>query len=418
MSAPPEDPKPLSRRALLAGAAGALGASVLGGAALEGTAPALPPAQAGPPQVPPDPSAVLGRLPNEVGERSPFVRPVRDPSPTSSRTPLQDLHGIITPSDLHFERHHGGVALVDPAAYRLLIHGLVERPMVFTLDDLLRYPSISRIHFLECSGNFPTRAGPETPAQRVCGLTSTSEWTGVPLSTLLNEVGVRPEATWMVAEGQDAALMARSIPMEKAWDDAFIAYGQNGEPLRPEQGYPARLFLPGWEGNTNVKWLRRLELTDGPLMAREETSRYSDPLGDGTVRQFSFVMDARSIITTPSWPQRLQPGWNEIRGIAWSGRGRITGVDVSLDGGEQWLRADLQEPIFSKAHTRFRFMWHWDGARTEIASRATDETGYVQPTRAQLLEARSARTSYHLNPITAWVVEPDGQVLYREEPWA
>ena len=365
----------------------------------------------------PDPTSVLGRLPNEVGERSPFVRPRRDPSPTSSRTPLQDLHGIITPSDVHFERHHAGVAQVDPREYRLLIHGLVDRPIVFTLEDLLRFPSVSRIHFLECSGNMPTRAGPETPPQRVCGLTSTSEWTGVPLSTLLAEVGVRSEASWMIAEGQDAAVMARSIPIEKVWDDAMVAYGQNGEPLRPEQGYPVRLFLPGWEGNTNVKWLRRLEFTNGPLMARDETSRYTDPLGDGTVRQFSFVMEARSIITTPSFPQRIQPGWNEIRGIAWSGRGKISRVDVSLDGGDNWVEADLQEPVLSKSHTRFRFMWHWDGSRAEIASRAVDETGYIQPTRAQLLEARSSRTSYHLNPITAWVVQSDGNVIYREEPW-
>ncbi|MEZ4416824.1 MAG: sulfite dehydrogenase [Gemmatimonadota bacterium] len=408
----------LTRRTLLAGAAGALGASVLGGGVLaEAGAAEGGAVESAAQDASVDPTSVQGRLPNELGERSPFVRPRRDPSATSSRTPLQDLHGVITPSDVHFERHHAGVAQVDPSTYRLLIHGMVERPTVFTLDDLLRFPSVSRVHFLECSGNFPTRAGPETLAQNVCGLTSTSEWTGVPLSILLREVGARPEATWMIAEGQDAAVMARSIPMEKAWDDAMIAYGQNGEPLRPEQGYPARLFLPGWEGNTNVKWLRRLELTDGPLMARDETSKYTDPLHDGKVRQFSFVIDARSIITTPSYPQRIQPGWNEIRGIAWSGRGRIAQVEVSVDGGTTWQRADLQEPVFSKAHTRFRFMWNWSGERAEIASRAVDETGYVQPTREQLIAARSARTSYHLNPITAWVVDSDGRVTYREEPW-
>ncbi len=409
----------LTRRDLLAGAAGALGAAVLKGPFGVAAQPTAVPDRQETDALPtlPDPTSVLGRLPNELGERSPFVRPRRHASATSSRTPLQDLHGIITPSDVHFERHHGGVAQVDPRSYRLLIHGLVERPIVFTLEDLLRFPSESRIHFLECSGNMSTRAGPETPPQRICGLTSTSEWTGVPLSTLLREVGVRPEASWMIAEGQDAAMMARSIPVEKAWDDAMIAYGQNGEPLRPEQGYPVRLFLPGWEGNTNVKWLRRLEFTDGPLQARDETARYTDPLGDGTVRQFSFVMEARSIITTPSFPQRVEPGWNEIRGIAWSGRGKIAKVDISLDGGTSWVAADLQEPVLSKAHTRFRYMWKWDGSRAEIASRATDETGYVQPTRAQLIEARSARTSYHLNPITAWVVQSDGQVVYREEPW-
>jgi len=327
------------------------------------------------------------------------------------------LHGAITPSDLHFERHHAGVALVDPEDYTLLIHGLVDRPLVFSLAELQRLPSVSRICFLECSGNMRTGAGPESLAQHICGLTSQSEWTGVMLSTILNEVGVRPAATWFIAEGQDGARMARSIPVEKAWDDAMIAYGQNGEALRPEQGYPARLLLPGWEGNTNVKWLRRLEFTDGPMMARDETAKYTDPLSDGRVRQFSFVMDARSIVTTPSFPGRLEPGWNEIRGIAWSGRGKIARVDVSVDGGETWEAAQLQDPVLPKAHTRFRTMWNWDGRRAEFMSRAVDETGYVQPTRAQLLEARGPTTAYHLNPITAWVVESDGRVLYREEAW-
>ena len=221
----------------------------------------------------------------------------------------------------------------------------------------------------------------------------------------------------MLAEGQDGAVMARSIPIEKAWDDAMLAYGQNGEALRPEQGYPLRLFLPGWEGNSNVKWLRRLELTDGPIMTKDETARYTDPLKDGTVRQFSFTMDARSIVTTPSYPDRIEPGWNEIRGIAWSGRGKITRVDVSVDGGATWEQSDLQQPVYSKAHTRFRYMWNWDGDRAEFMSRAVDETGYVQPTRAQLVEARGAGTAYHLNPITAWAVEADGGVFYREEPW-
>ena len=416
----------LTRRELLlgaAGAAGALGAAGAGGLAAglaEEDTPAAAELEGAPvlqETVPEDPTKVQGRLPNELGGRSPFEAPRRDPSPTSSRTPLQELHGIITPSDLHFERHHAGVAVVDPERYSLLIHGLVDRPMVFSLAELKRFPSTSRVHFLECSGNFRTRAGPETLAQQICGLTSTSEWTGVPLSTLLSEVGVRSEATWMLAEGQDGAVMARSIPIEKAWDDAMLAYGQNGEALRPEQGYPVRLFLPGWEGNSNVKWLRRLELTDGPGMMREETARYTDPIGNGQVRQFSFMMEARSIITTPSYPETIQPGWNEIRGIAWSGRGKITSVDVSVDGGRSWDTADLQTPVFSKAHTRFRYMWNWDGTRAEFMSRAVDESGYVQPTRQQLIEARTAGTSYHLNPITGWVAEPDGRVFYLEEPW-
>ncbi len=424
----------LTRRDLLLGAAGALGAAGVAGGAREaagaGSADSAdsvePSSGAGvsagqqtvrPEPAPADPSKVQGRLPNVLGERSPFESPQRDPSVTSSRTPLQELHGIITPSDLHFERHHAGVAVIDPERYSLLIHGLVERPLVLSLSELKRFPSTSRVHFLECSGNFRSRAGPETLAQQICGLTSTSEWTGVPLSTVLREVGVRPEATWLLAEGQDGAVMSRSIPLEKAWDDAMLAYGQNGEALRPEQGYPVRLFLPGWEGNSNVKWLRRIELLDGPAMTREETARYTDPLADGRVRQFSFIMEARSIVTTPSYPERIDAGWNEVRGIAWSGRGRITRVDVSVDGGGTWEAADLQEPVFSKAHTRFRYMWNWDGRRAELMSRAVDESGYVQPTRAQLIAARGAGTSYHLNPITGWVVEPDGRVFYKEEPW-
>ena len=221
---------------------------------------------------------------------------------TSSGTPHQDLMGIITPSDLHFERHHGGVPEIDPATYTLVIHGMVDRPMVFTLADLKRFPSVSRIHFLECSGNLGRTAGPETTPGQLAGLTSTSEWTGVPLATLLKEVGVQAKAKWLLAEGTDAAVLTRSVPIEKALDDALVAYGQNGEAIRPEQGYPARLFLPGWEGNASVKWLRRIEVSDQPFMTREETSKYTEPFANGTSRMFSFRMDARSLITYPAFP--------------------------------------------------------------------------------------------------------------------
>jgi sulfane dehydrogenase subunit SoxC len=353
-----------------------------------------------------------GRLPNELGTRSPAEQPKRLPSPTSSRTPLQDLHGTITPADLHFERHHAGVAVVDPHSYRLLVHGLVDRPTTFTLDDLKRFPAISRICFLECSGNFVRNNGEQTTPQALCGLTSQSEWTGVRLATILREVGARPQASWFLAEGQDAAQMTRSIPLKEVVQEAMIAYAQNGEALRPEQGYPARLLLPGWEGNANVKWLHRLELADQPFMTREETSRYTDPLADGTARQFSFVMDARSIITSPSYPQTVQPGWMEIRGIAWSGRGRIQRVEVSTDGGRIWSAAELQAPVLPKAHTRFRLLWRWDGKPAEILSRAIDETGYVQPEWPALLAARGRRTRYHLNPITGWKIGADGRVLF------
>ena len=401
-------PKKVSRRELLAGAAGAMGAA------------ALPSARGAAAAQDRDTTRVPGAAASARGARSPHETVGRDARfGLASRTPLQDLHGTITPSDLHFERHHAGIPAVDPGDYQLLVHGRVERPMVFTLAELKRFPATSRICFLECSGNYPTGAGPETKPERVCGMTSTTEWTGVALATLFREVGASPDATWFLAEGQDAAVMTRSIPMEKARDDALIAYAQNGEALRPAQGYPARLLLPGWEGNSNVKWLRRIELADRPFMTREETSKYTDPLADGTARQFSFVFDARSIITAPAYPDVVEPGWIEIRGIAWSGRGTIARVDVSTDGGRTWQAARLQEPVLRQAHTRFRHLWRWDGAETEIMSRAVDDTGYVQPTRAALRAVRGRRArGYHLNPITAWRVRAGGQVEYRvEAPW-
>lgn len=402
----------VSRRSVLVGAAVAAGAKVWQN--VQGAA-AIPPTTIQ------DATTVQGRSVDDLGERSTFEHPRRkiSNSGTSSQTPLDDLYGMITPADLHYERHHAGVAVVDPKAYTLLIHGLVERPTIFTLDELKQFPSTSRIHFLECAGNYARNAKEEMRAQEVCGLTSQSEWTGVRLSTLLREVGVRPAATWFLAEGQDAAVLARSIPIEKAWDDAMIAYAQNGEALRPEQGYPARLLLPGWEGNTNVKWLRRLELADHAFMTREETSKYTEALKSGNARQFSFLIDARSIITSPTYPQHVQPGWIELRGIAWSGRGSIARAEVSFDEGRTWHEADLQQPVLSKAHTRFRYLWKWDGRETTVLSRATDETGYVQPTQRELIDARGPGAGpYHLNPITGWRFKPDGRVVYRTEKWA
>ena len=390
----------LTRRELLAGAAGAMSAAAVAPVAGQQSVTT---------------TRRAGRGPNGVDQRSRFVTPQRDPSATSSRTPLQDLRGTIPPADLHFERHHGGVPDIDPAQYELLVHGMVDRPTVFSLADLQQFPATSRICFLECSGNL-RRGTPETLPQMVCGLTSQTEWTGVLLSTVLKEVGAQPGATWFLAEGQDAAVMTRSIPMEKAFDDAMIVYAQNGDALMPGNGYPARLLLPGWEGNSSVKWLRRIELAEQPFMTREETSKYTDPLGDGnTVRQFSFVMDARSIITDPAFPRVIEPGWHEIRGLAWSGRGRITAVDVSADGGTTWQAATLQGPVLPKAHVRFRHRWEWSGSPAEIMSRATDETGYVQPTWEALRAARGPRTRYHQNPITSWTVGDDGRVLFGAE---
>jgi sulfane dehydrogenase subunit SoxC len=391
----------VSRRRWLAGAAGVVAGARLGA---QGTA---------------DPTKVRGKPPRAVGQRaasSAVQRLVRGAN--SSGTPHQDLMGIITPADLHFERHHGGVPDIDPAAYSLLIHGMVERPMVFTLADLKRFPAVSRLHFLECSGNLARTAGPETTPGQLAGLTSTSEWTGVALATLFREVGASPRATWFLAEGSDAAVMTRSVPVTKAYDDAMIAYGQNGEPIRPEQGFPARLFLPGWEGNASVKWIRRIELADGPFMTREETSKYTEPFANDTSRMFSLLMDARSLITYPAYPVKLARGWVEINGIAWTGSGRITRVDISTDGGATWAPARLQEPVLPKAHTRFRHLWQWTGGEATIMSRAVDETGYVQPTRDHLLKLRGPGTAtYHMNPITGWVVRADGTVVYKEEPW-
>jgi sulfane dehydrogenase subunit SoxC len=395
----------LSRRAILAGAAGAV---ALGKTAATEA-----------PQTPADPSKVRGRPSRTLGQRAPSEKPQRTTrSANSSGTPHQDLYGTITPADLHFERHHAGVPEVDPKSYSLLIHGMVERPRIFTLADLKRFPAVTRICFLECSGNLNRTAPPETTPQQLAPMTSQSEWTGVALATLFREVGVRPSATWFLAEGQDAALLSRSIPVEKAYDDAMIAYGQNGEAIRPEQGYPARLLLPGWEGNASVKWIRRIELSDRPFMTREETSKYTDPLANGTARMFSFVMDARSLITYPAYPVTLSRGWVEINGIAWSGYGKIQRVDISTDAGNTWEAARLQEPVLPKAHTRFRHLWNWTGGEAVILSRAVDETGYVQPTRAALLAERGpGAAGYHLNPITGWLVRTDGTVVYREEKW-
>jgi sulfane dehydrogenase subunit SoxC len=344
-----------------------------------------------------------------------FNRDTRVPlEEASSRTPLRDTYGIITPSSLHFERHHAGVPDLDPSTHTLTVHGLVDRPLVFTVDDLKRMPSVSRIHFLECSGNSGTewRGGAvDSDVQRTHGLTSCSEWTGVAVNTLVRECGVRPDATWMLAEGADACKLARSIPMSKMIDDALVVYAQNGEPLRPEQGYPLRLLLPGWEGNSNVKWLHRLKALDQPAMTREETSKYTDLMKDGSARQFTFTMEAKSLITRPSAGDTLAgPGVYELTGIAWSGRGRITRVEITIDGGASWVPAELQLPVLPKAHTRFRWTWKWDGRETRFASRCTDETGYTQPPLPELVKVRGTNSQYHNNGIQVWKIGADGKI--------
>jgi sulfane dehydrogenase subunit SoxC len=351
--------------------------------------------------------------PTAYGQRSAFEQTVRIPrSWSASLTPLQDSHGILTPSALHFERHHNGVPVIDPVRHRLIIHGMVEQPWTFTLDDLKRFPAISRLAFIECSGNsaIEWRAPTGQTVQQTHGLTSTSEWTGVALKTVLREVGVKPEASWMLAEGSDAAAMTRSLPLAPLVEEAILCYAQNGEPLRPEQGYPLRLLVPGWEGNTCIKWLRRLKLGTAPFMTREETSQYTDLMPDGTARQFTMVMEAKSVITFPSGGQRVRPGFVDIRGLAWSGRGRITQVDVTTDGGQSWQRAVLQDPVLPKCHTRFHFPWQWNGEDVILQSRCIDETGYVQPGRDALVAVRGVLSFYHYNAIQSWKIAADGQV--------
>ncbi len=418
-----DTPRSPARRDLIAGAAGAMGAaalSTLPALGLAQKAAAVAPAAAAPPPpvVPADPTKVIGTPTSAVGQRSPFVKPSRTPTGDvqgSSLTPHGSLTGTITPADLHFERHHAGVPLIDPERHALTVHGLVAREMVFTMDDLRRMPQVTRTYFLECSGN--GRAAfrdpkPELSAQRVIGLMSNTEWTGVPLRVLLEECGIKGDASWMLAEGSDACMLTRSIPVAKAMDDALLVWAQNGEPLRPEQGFPLRLLLPGWEGNANVKWLRRLELGTAPWMTRWETSKYTDPLPGNKARQFSFDMDAKSMITSPSVPEVVTAGWRPVSGVAWTGRGRIARVEVSVDGGAVWHDATLHEPVLSKAVTRFSWMWHWQGEPALLLSRATDETGYVQPTRAELVAARGPGTDYHFNQIVGWQVSNTGAMTF------
>ena len=336
-----------------------------------------------------------------------------DAASSISMTPLQDLDGIITPSGVVFERYHGGIPNVNPDQHRLIIHGLVERPLVLTMDDLRRFPSVSQIRFIECpaNGGMEWRGAQMEALQFTHGMLACCEWTGVKLSTLLEEVGVKPKGKWILAEGADAAGMSRSIPLDKALDDTIIAWGQNGEALRPEQGYPLRVLNPGWEGNTSVKWLRRLEIGDQPWHHREETSKYTDLMPDGRSRRFTWVMETNSVITSPCPENPLkQPGFLEIRGFAWSGRGRIKAVDVSLDGGVNWLRTELGELVIPKALTRFSLKTQWNGQPWLLQSRAIDETGYVQPTLKQLRDERGGWSIYHKNSIHTWNVTETGDV--------
>ena len=329
-------------------------------------------------------------------------------------TPLQGLFGIITPSGLHFERHHQGWVDIDPNKHRLMINGLVAQPRVYTMSDLMRLPSVSRIHFIECGANTGIEWGNVAvpSVQYTHGMLSCSEFTGVPLSLLLDDCGADLKAgKYVLAEGGDGSGMTRTIPMENALDDALVVWGMNGEMLRPENGYPLRLVVPGVQGVSSVKWLRRLEVGDEPYASKDEAVHYIDLMPNGQHRQYTSIQECKSVITTPSGGQQLlDKGFYNVSGMAWSGRGKIARVDVSFDGGKNWRVARLETPILSKAVTRFNIDWDWDGAPAILQSRAVDETGYVQPPIRALREVRGTRSIYHNNAIQSWKVDANGEV--------
>jgi len=409
----------LHRRAFLHGGVLAAGAGAAIAGAATGAAKAADAIGASSPTWMRSPGAVMsgyGRpseWENEI-QRIFGLVPGREPT-GSSRTPLHLLEGTITPNGLHFERHHNGVPAIDPARHELLIHGMVERPLVFTRETLLRYPMETHIRFVECSGNSGGASRPPEPRQitagQIHGLLSCSEWTGVKLSTLLDEAGLDPAAAWVAAEGADAAGMVRSVPLDKCMDDAVIALFQNGEAIRPEQGYPMRLLLPGFEGNANVKWVRTLKVMSGPAQARDETSKYSDLLPSGKAVQFTLELAPKSVILKPSFGLIMQgPGFYEISGIAWAGSGRVSRVEISADGGASWANAALSGPVMPKALTRFRLPWQWNGGPATLMSRTFDEAGNTQPMRDDWLARYGPRHNYHYNAIQAWGVGTGGAV--------
>lgn len=337
-----------------------------------------------------------------------------DPISSVNFTPLHDLDGIITPSGLCFERHHAGIAEVDPAEHRLMINGLVDRQIVFTMADLMRFPRENHVYFLECAANsgMEWRGAQLNGCQFTHGMIHNLMYTGVPLKLLLEEAGVKTNGKWLMPEGADASAMTRSIPMAKAMEDCLVAFKMNGEALRPEQGYPLRLVVPGWEGNMWIKWLRRLEVGDEPWHHREETSKYTDLMANGKARRFTWEMDAKSVITNPSpqAPLLHRKGQTVITGIAWSGRGTIDRVDVSIDGGRNWHTARIDGPSLDKSMHRFYYDFDWDGSPLLLQSRAMDSTGYVQPTKNQLRAARGTNSIYHNNGIQTWHVKANGEV--------
>lgn len=363
-----------------------------------------------------------GSAQSEYGARSAFVKESRQvafgnsfgPEAGVSYTPLATLNGSITPNSLHFERHHSGIPAIDPAQHSLTIYGEVKRPLRFTVDDLLAYPLESHCYFLECSGNSYLNTfaqAQDLSVQALHGLVSGAEWTGVPLRYLLDEAGVHTSARWIVAEGADASGHTRSLPIDMARDKVLVALYQNGEALRPAQGYPMRLFVPGSEGNVSVKWLHKIKLQKTPAYSREETSKYTDLLKNGKAEMFSFEMQVKSVITSPSGTMGLQRrGVYEISGLAWSGGGAIRSVEVSADGGQNWVAAILQSQGGPQALTRFRIPWRWQGQAAVLQSRAIDSAGNIQPSKEQALAKYSVAGFYHYNGIQSWAVDPSGRV--------
>jgi sulfane dehydrogenase subunit SoxC len=343
-----------------------------------------------------------------------------------ARTPHHLLQGTVTPNGLFFSICHSGLPDIDPAQHKLVIHGLLKQPLVYTVESLSRYPMVTRMHFLECSGNSAPMFSSEplqVTAQALHGLVSNAEWTGVLLSTLLEETGIDPKATWLLAEGADSLGLHRSVPIKKALDDAMIALYQNGERLQPGNGYPMRLLLPGYQGNMNVKHVRRIKLLDQPAMSFFESKTYSQILPNGKMWLFHFTQEVKSFITHPSLGHIMKgPGFYEISGVAYSGNGRISKVMVSADGGKSWAEAALQEPVLAKAFTRFGMPWKWDGQPVILQSRAWDEAGNVQPTRAEFVAARGqtekpvatplAFPNQHYNSITSWGIDSKGEIRH------
>lgn len=420
------DPKtePLDRRRFL-------GAAGLAGAGLAASALPLRAQEAKVQEAKPDPLITevqdWNRYLGEGVDKRPYGTPSRfekhivrrdvswltaSPDSSVNFTPLHELDGIITPSGLCFERHHGGIAEINPANHRLMIHGLVDKPLVFTMEDIRRMPRQNHVHFLECAANsgMEWRGAQLNGCQFTHGMIHNVMYTGVPLKLLLAEAGLKPSAKWLMLEGADASGMNRSLPVAKALDDVLLAFAMNGEALRPEQGYPLRAVVPGWEGNIWVKWLRRIEAGDKPWQAREETSKYTDLLADGRSRRYTFIMDAKSVVTNPSPQAPLKhKGRNVLSGLAWSGRGTIKRVDVTLDGGRNWQSARIDGPVLEKSLTRFYVDFDWAGQELLIQSRAMDSTGYVQPTKDELRKVRGVNSIYHNNGIQTWHVRPNGE---------